>query len=260
MKTFASALLLATLACAENVFDMKHAIETALFERARGELLAEELRSATSGAIVSIKTYENHEDRHISFAHDPTGEWTMTNHIKNMTQGIKEHKKVMMESNSNVPVYTCADREPDSEGKHFAGAFFPTFAGEVTANFPTATYTGECFQNIDFTFNKTSNTTFDVNVNLQNPKSMTCHDNIFFANEEIFHMESFFRKGSHTLHFNMASVDSQADVNFNGINLYGFCSGILGEVESLWNFAKCFVGGLSDHTHLPIIGSHVPHY
>lgn len=97
MKTFASALLLATLACAENVFDMKHAIETALFERARGELLTEELRSATSGAIVSIKTYENHEDRHISFAHDPTGEWTMTNHIKNMTQGIKEHKKVMME-------------------------------------------------------------------------------------------------------------------------------------------------------------------
>lgn len=89
---------------------------------------------------------------------------------------------------------------------------------------------------------------------------MTCHDNIFFANEEIFHMESFFRKGSHTLHFNMASVDSQADVNFNGINLYGFCSGILGEIESLWNFAKCFVGGLSDHTHLPIIGSHVPHY
>jgi hypothetical protein len=92
MKNFASALLLATLASAENIFDMKQAIEQTLFERARGELLSEELKSASSGAIVSVKTYENHEDRNISFAHDPTGEWTMTNHIKNMTKGIKEHK------------------------------------------------------------------------------------------------------------------------------------------------------------------------
>jgi hypothetical protein len=109
-------------------------------------------------------------------------------------------------------------------------------------------------------FVKTSDTTFDVNVNLDKPKSAFCHDNIFFANTDIFHVESFFRKGSHTLHFVMATPDAQADVNFNGINMFGFCSGILGEIESLYNFAKCFVGGLSDHPKIPVIGSHVPPY
>ena len=75
MKTFASALLLATLASAENMFDLKQSIEQTLFERQRGELVSEELRSATSGAIVGVKTYENHEERNISFPHDPTGEF-----------------------------------------------------------------------------------------------------------------------------------------------------------------------------------------
>ena len=58
----------------------------------------------------------------------------------------------------------------------------------------------------------------------------------------------------------MPTLDAQVDVDYNGINMFGFCSGILGEVESLWNFAKCFVGGLSDHPNIPIVGSHVPPY
>ena len=119
MKTFASAVLLATLASAENMFDLKQSMETLLNERAtRGELVSEELRSATSGAIVGVKTYENHEERNISFPHDPTGEFRQTQHIKNMTKGIKEHKNIMMETNSNTPTYTCSDREPDAHEAH----------------------------------------------------------------------------------------------------------------------------------------------
>ena len=42
--------------------------------------------------------------------------------------------------------------------------------------------------------------------------------------------------------------------------MFGFCSGIEGEIESLYSFAKCFLGGTSDHTHVPVFGSHVPPY
>lgn len=48
-----------------------------------------------------------------------------------MTKGIQEHKEKMKMTNGNSPVYTCGDREPDGT-VHDAGAWFPTFAGEVT--------------------------------------------------------------------------------------------------------------------------------
>ena len=252
---FASAMLLAATASATNVFSVQDAIKQSLF----GSLLSHESRIASSGAMVEEKVFDNHVERTISFPSDPTGEYRRTKLIENMTEGIKEQKQMMQKSNGNTPIYTCTDREPDGTDLSTL-AFLPTFAGEVNAAYPTATYAGNCFQNIDFTFAKTSDTTFDVTVNLANPKSSFCHDNIFFANTEIFHMESFFRKGSHTLHFNMPTVDAQADVNYNGINLFGFCDGIEKTVESFVNSLKAFVGGTSDHPNVPVFGSHVPPY
>jgi len=222
-------------------------------------MISAETKLASSGAMVDEKVFENHVERHISFPHDPTGEYKQTRHIENMTKGIRDRKLKMAQSNGNTPIYTCSDREPDGT-PHDAGAFFPTFAGEISVGNPTAHYAGRCFQSIDFTFAKTSDTTFDVVMNLQDKLNMTCHENIFFANTEIFHLESFFRKGSHTLHFNMPTADAQADVAYNGINMFAFCHDIVGEIESLWNFAKCFVGGTSDHPLVPVFGSHVPPY
>ena len=248
-------MLLAVTASATNVFSVQDALKEQLY----GGLLRHEGRIASSGAMVEEKVYDNHVERTISFPADPTGEYRQTKMIENMTEGIIEMKKKMAQSNGNSPIYTCADREPDG-GKVSDLAFLPTFAGEINATYPTATYAGSCFQNIEFTFAKTSDTTFDVNVNLQNPKSTFCHDNIFFANTEIFHMESFFRKGSHTLHFNMPTVDAQADVNYNGINMWGFCEGMEKTIESFLNTLKCFIGGTSDHPYVPVFGSHVPPY
>lgn len=81
-----------------------------------------------------------------------------------------------------------------------------------------------------------------------------------FANTEILHFETFLFKGTHRLSFEMSSAEAQADIGFGGINAFHFCEGVIPEVESLFNFVKCFVGGLSDHPRLPIIGSHVPPY
>jgi len=99
-----------------------------------------------------------------------------------------------------------------------------------------------------------------VIVNTQNPKNHWCHDTIFFANSEYHHLEPFFFHGRHVVQFEMPTEIEQADVGFNGISVFSFCDGIVGEVESLFNFLKCFVGGLSDHPHWPVIGTHVPEY
>ena len=58
----------------------------------------------------------------------------------------------------------------------------------------------------------------------------------------------------------MSTPEARADVGYDGIKAFGFCDGIVGELESFWNFAKCYLGGLSDHPKWPIIGSHVPEY
>ena len=49
-------------------------------------------------------------------------------------------------------------------------------------------------------------------------------------------------------------------MNFGGIKAFSFCHSIVKEVESLWNFVKSFVGGLTPNPDLPYIGSHVPPY
>jgi hypothetical protein len=99
-----------------------------------------------------------------------------------------------------------------------------------------------------------------VLVTTAKPKQLLCNDVVLFANTEIQHFEVFFFKGSHKLSFQMTTPEAQADVGYGGIKAFGFCDGMIEEIESIWNFAKCFVGGLSDHTKWPIIGSHVPPY
>lgn len=80
------------------------------------------------------------------------------------------------------------------------------------------------------------------------------------ANTEVFHIEDDLMRGNHKISLTMATPEAQADFAFGGIKVYMFCDGIVHEIESLLTTLECFVGGLSDHPKLPIIGSHVPPY
>ena len=166
---------------------------------------------------------------------------------------------VNLKENGPVPVYTCDNREPGGE-KSSPGAFFPVFAGDISPSTPSVTFAGKCFEEITFEFEQTSKTTFDIMVTTAKPKSHLCNDTVLFANTEIQHFEVFYFRGRHKLSFEMNNPEAQADVGFGGIKAFGFCEGVIPEVESLWNFAKCFLGGITDHPHLPVIGSHVPPY
>ena len=170
------------------------------------------------------------------------------------------HKlKASKDMNDTSPIYTCDTRMPGAD-KSAAGQFFPVFAGEVTKTNDFATFEGKCFNTIEFAFTQTSPTQFEVKTTTKDKKKFECDETILYANTEIQHFEVFALEREHTIVFDMSSTDTQADVAYNGISLFGFCEGIVGEIESLFNFAKCFVGGLSLHPNIPYIGSHVPPY
>jgi hypothetical protein len=87
-----------------------------------------------------------------------------------------------------------------------------------------------------------------------------CKESFFFANTEILHIEVFAFSGSHTLQFKTPSADAFADVQFGGLKVFEFCDGMVQTVESIYNSAKAFVGGLTPHPYWPVIGSKVPPY
>ena len=176
-------------------------------------------------------------------------------YLQRQTQWHKEY----MEQNAPKPKYTCDNREPDGTPSS-AGAFLPVFSADISEANPTGTYSGKCFEEISFEYQKVSDTQFEVLVTTAKPKSHLCSDEILFANTEIAHPEVFFFRGKHKLTFNMNTAQAQADVGFGGIKAFAFCEDLKNSVESIWNFIKAFVGGLSHHPRIPIIGSHVPEY
>ena len=136
----------------------------------------------------------------------------------------------------------------------------PVFAAQLTEANPSATYSGTCFDEIEFSLEKTSDTTFDVNLSLNKPKHFLCTEAFLIGNTETFHIEENIVSGDHKISLTMDTPEAQADFAFGGIKIYMFCDGIATEIESLLTTLECFVGGLSDHPKWPIIGSHVPDY
>jgi hypothetical protein len=96
-------------------------------------------------------------------------------------------------------------------------------------------------------------------ITTSNRKTKTCSDNLFLANTEIRHIESFYFGGDHKITINIPD-NGKEDLSYGGLNVYHFCSGVKDEIESLFHTLEAFVGGLSDHPLIPYIGSHTPPY
>ena len=141
-----------------------------------------------------------------------------------------------------------------------AFTFLPVFAAQLTETSPSATYEGVCFQEIEFLLEMTSDTTFNVHMDLRMPKSYLCSEKFLIANTEIQHFANQFRKGHHTISLEMETEEGQVDFAFGGIKIYNFCYGFLPEIASFFETLKCFIGGLSYHPKIPIIGTHIPRY
>ena len=97
-----------------------------------------------------------------------------------MNRGAEFHRN--LDQNGNPPIYTCDEREPAGSKSWL---FMPVLAAAVSEANPTGTYSGKCFDEISFEFEKTSDTTFDVIVTTDKPKDFFCNDTILFGNTEI---------------------------------------------------------------------------
>jgi hypothetical protein len=138
-----------------------------------------------------------------------------------------EQAKVRRESNTAALVYNCENHNPFGTPST-AMAFLPVLAAKVSEANPKVTWSSsKCFEKITFEYTKTSETTFDVIVTTDEPKSLGCNDTILFGNTEIQHFEVFFFKGTHKLSFQMLTPEAQADVKFGGIKAFAFCGDIV---------------------------------
>ena len=79
-----------------------------------------------------------------------------------------ERGKQIASGNATVPVATCSDRSHETPEEAFM--IFPVFSAQVSESNPKATYEGRCFEEIDFEFEKVSETKFNVLVTTKNPK------------------------------------------------------------------------------------------
>jgi len=132
---------------------------------------------------------------------------------------------------------------------------------DLTAATPTYSFANsKCFASVDFQFEKVDTETYNVHVKTGKKLKTLCRETYIFANTEIFHIEVFSFKADHTLTFKVPTADGQADMDFGGIKVYQTCEGIVDDIKSVFNMAKCFIGGLSHKPNVPIFGSHVPPY
>jgi len=111
-----------------------------------------------------------------------------------------------MGENIEEPIYTCTDRMSGFQPGD-SGTFFPVFVADLSPSAPTSSYaSSNCFGQMDFAFEITSETSFDVTLTLGDKKSKACHEYLMFANTETWHMEVFYFPGTHKLSFNMPSA------------------------------------------------------
>lgn len=167
---------------------------------------------------------------------------------------------------SSNKIYTCDNRSPD-EDPEASFMFFPVGVGQLNSLNDEFTYNGgRCFKNITFSYEQTGAAESDdigdvtITIDTEQANSALCKDWFFFASAELYHVDTFFFSGKHTITFKNISPDGVADIKKNGIRVFMFCDGYVDTFMSVFHLALQFIGGLGTNPWLPVIGSHVPEY
>ena len=203
------------------------------------------------GVITEEREYENEIHKILTVPNLPyvMDYPAQTRHLEYLTKKSKAAKLGTVPNDE--PFYKCDERH-QSDSQVFS--FLPAYNGFVSPSQPKASFTGACWD-FDVTYVPVDDTHFDLLITTSNRQSTVCSDNLFIANTEIKHIESFYFKGDHRLSFTIP-LNGQADLEFGGLKLYHFCSGFKGEIESVFHTLEAFVGGVSDHPFVPFVGSH----
>lgn len=138
-------------------------------------------------------------------------------HLKEAVKQIKENKERMADGR----IYTCSDRVPGVPESDI-GMFFPVRVGALSVSSPKVSFgEGRCFESINFWYDTVYNGTevqeVTVWIETEKPKSALCKDWFFFGSSELYHVDTFFYSGKHSITFNNLSPSAKKDIAFGGI-------------------------------------------
>lgn len=131
-------------------------------------------------------------------------------------------------------------------------------------NQQTLTYSGQCFDKIEFSMeylpNAENPTSVTVHVNTSGKKSLLCKEHLFLTTPMKHHLEDLFWSKKYELSFLNMNKDDFNDIKTDGLIVYMFCHGVADTFVSIFNTMKLFIGGMGSDPKWPFIGSHVPAY
>lgn len=106
---------------------------------------------------------------------------------------------------------------------------------------PSVTFEGKCFKEITMTYERTSDSSYDLTVKRSKPKSTFCSEFVLFANPDITHTDVYLTRGTHKMTFDLSTQEEKDDISFSGLHAFTFCEGVKNTVESVWNSLKMFI-------------------
>jgi hypothetical protein len=157
------------------------------------------------GAIVEESTWDEITKKVITFPSEKFMKdyQQQAEHLDFMTERIRSKKS---QNEIVEPIYQCSTEHISDPTIGFG--FDPVFVADLETANPTASYTaGTCFSQMDFSFQITSPTSFDVTMVLGGKRSTACHEYLIFGNTELWHLEVFYFSGTHHFTFNMPQLD-----------------------------------------------------
>ena len=83
----------------------------------------------------------------------------------------------------------------------------PIYVTELSPQILSYIYTdSKCFSKVEFSFERITQTQFQLNITPTEKRNIWCKESFIFANTEIFHTEVFAFTGLHTLEFEIPSL------------------------------------------------------
>ena len=233
MRFFANALLgaLAGVAYAEQMTDLA---DTKVYKSHFGAIVEESTWDQITKKVITFPSEK--------FIYDYVQQ---AEHLNWMTDRIKA-KIAAKSSNDYVePIYTCSTEHVDDPTIGFG--FDPVFVADLTSVNSTSSYlSGTCFSQMDFSYQVTSPSSFEVTMTLGGKRSTACHEYLLFGNTELWHLEVFYFTGTHVLTFNMPSLIEQEDVSFGGVKVFMTCDGVVDETVAIMRTAELFLDVYGD--------------
>jgi hypothetical protein len=211
------------------------------------------------GAIEYIESTEELTSKDIYFPDESIryDHWQVAAHLDESVVQAQINKAKL----SKGKIYKCEDSTHDPTDFF---QFFPALVGVLKKDSQTLTYSGQCFEKIEFSMEYLPNvenpTSVKVHVNTSGKKTLFCKEHLFITTPLKHHLEDLFWSKKYEMTFQNMNKDDFSDIKTDGMVVYMFCHGVADTFVSIFNTMKLFIGGIGTDPNWPVIGSHVPAY